>query len=364
MKAMLTACAASICLGLAAAEVEWFDAGINSYTNFPGSGETLVVDGAGTWTNVMGNVTLTNNVITLTDEANVDFEFANKRAATESTTNTIIIVAQNIPLAGSLPEINDEVKGGIIPCAVVENDPAYYGITKDGETKAWVKLTGAVPEENMTATFKIDYWRDGEIVKVRYSVDNTVLTNGVAECFDVAKSQINKVSFTGNGDIAGLSGNVSTNFSANADVETAIVTLVEENKLYGTWLLKMAEGENATSVRDALDNGISQEALRACLLANVVPTNTTVKLEIPSFGFDANGNIIIGSSQLKVGDTEQGSHTINGTIRIYRAGSIAELNSQSTGDGRSLGKTVPVAEQTLDRDSETTTEFFQLRIEP
>ena len=364
MKAMLTACAASICLGLAAAEVEWFDAGINSYTNFPGSGETLVVDGAGTWTNITENVTLTNNLITLKDEANVDFEFANKRAATESTTNTIIIVAQNIPLAGSLPEINDEVKGGIIPCVVGENDPAYYGITKDKDGEnVWIKLTGAVPEENMTATFKIDYWRDGVSAKVRYSVGDTVLTNGVAECFDVAESLINKVSFNGNGEIAELRGNVSTNFSTKAEVEQAIVALVNENKVYGTWLLKMAEGENAASVQEALNNVISQDALRACLLANVVPTEETVKLETPSITFDANGNIIIGSSNLTVGGDNQGTHTVNGTIRIYRAGSIADLNSMSTG-GDDLGHQFPVEAQNLGEMSTTGAEFFQLRIEP
>ena len=366
MKAILTACAASICLGLTAAEVEWFDAEINTYTNFPSSGETFVVDGAGTWTNITDGVTLTNKRINLNNDATVDFELAKKRDVTATTTNTIIIVAENIPLASSLPAIADGIKGGIIPACVDENNAAYYGIVKDGTTNTWIELTGVTPGNNDTiesATFRIDYSHNGDVAKVRYSVGETVLKYDDNEWLDVVcdTCQIGNVSFAGNGDIAALKGNVSTNFSTNATVEQAIVALVNTNKLYGTWLLKMAEGENAASVQEALNKGVSQDALRSCLLANVVPTEDDVELEIPSIGFDANGNIIIGSSKLTVGGTDQEEHTINGTIRIYRATSIAEL---STAQGESLGHTVPVPQQELQPSNTANAEFFQLRIEP
>lgn len=361
MKAMLTACAATICLGLTAAEVEWFDAGINSYTNFPGSGETLVVDGAGTWTNITDGVMLTNKHINLNNDATVDFELAKKRDVIATTTNTIIIVAENIPLAGELPDIEDGVKGGII--AVGENDPAYYGITKDGGTNVWVKLTGtgATPTESGKATFKIDYWRDGEIVKVRYWVGNTVLTNGVAEWMEVDGDQINKVSFNGNGEIAELKGNVNISFGES---DRVVAALISTNKVYGTWLLKMVADEKE-NVRTVLaTNPILEEKLKACLLANVVPTEDNIekeiKLETPSITFE-NGEIVIGSSELKVGVDPQGTNTINGTIRIYRATSIAEL---STAQGESLGHTVPVPQQNLQPSDKANAEFFQLRIEP
>ena len=129
------------------------------------------------------------------------------------------------------------------------------------------------------------------------------------------------------------------------------------NATMKAWLDAHGATEAGAAAIAAFDGG--EPALQLCYLVDSPPeSNPEVEVEIPSIGFDANGNPVLGGALLQHG-VEQ-AKPVNGAIRLYHAPSLEALPAST--DAIEFGRVFPVDPEPVEGLGGDA-RFFQLRLE-
>ena len=129
------------------------------------------------------------------------------------------------------------------------------------------------------------------------------------------------------------------------------------NATMKAWLDAHGATEAGAAAIAAFDGG--EPALQLCYLVDSPPeSNPEVEVEIPSIGFDANGNPVLGGVLLQHG-AEQ-TKPVNGAIRLYHAPSLESLPAST--DAIEFGRVFPVDPEPVEGLGGDA-RFFQLRLE-
>ena len=189
----------------------WFDARIGEYENWP---EDAAKATGGEWANAVSATQGSARLQVSSADAGSSLEFrphvAKKLVKYEPSVYSTVRFcnASEDPI-----EIDSNAKGAITVVEKADGALAYLGLVKDalGETNRWEELFGETPvvDRDVALTIAFTNAVDGAAA-VCYTVDGVGLTNrnGVA-CLPIAASpdaEIRAVSYTGEGEVASLSG--------------------------------------------------------------------------------------------------------------------------------------------------------------
>ena len=143
---------------------------------------------------------------------------------------------------------------------------------------------------------------------------------------------------------------------ASATARVAVATAAT-NATMKAWLDAHGATEAGAAAITAFDGDAT--ALGQCYLVDSPPeANPEIEVEIPSIGFDANGNPVLGGALLQHG-VEQ-AKPVNGAIRLYHAPSLEALPVST--DAIEFGRVFPVDPEPVEGLGGDA-RFFQLRLE-
>ena len=143
---------------------------------------------------------------------------------------------------------------------------------------------------------------------------------------------------------------------ASATARLAVASAAT-NATMKAWLDAHGATEAGAAAIAAFDGDAT--ALGQCYLVDSPPeANPEIEVEIPSIGFDANGNPVLGGALLQHG-VEQ-AKPVNGAIRLYHAPSLEALPAST--DAIEFGRVFPVDPEPVEGLGGDA-RFFQLRLE-
>ena len=202
---VLSAFAVSIVSNAHAVTNDWFDAGINAYDSWPSDG-SKTVEGQGVWTNT-ACATFADEALTVNCEGDdkLTFEAA---STVDAVAETTVVYSATMTFPANLTDISElsdpgsGIKAGIA-VAMNGNSLAYCGRAKDpdGSTDIWVVLSGATPVAGIATNVLASVKTENDVLKVRYSVGDVVLTYNDSEWLKLAASEhtLHGAKFAGKG---------------------------------------------------------------------------------------------------------------------------------------------------------------------
>ena len=202
---VLSAFAVSIVSNAHAVTNDWFDAGINAYDSWPSDG-SKTVEGQGVWTNT-ACATFADEALTVNCEGDdkLTFEAA---STVDAVAETTVVYSATMTFPANLTDISElsdpgsGIKAGIA-VAMNGNSLAYCGRAKDpdGSTDIWVVLSGATPVAGIATNVLASVKTENDVLKVRYSVGDVVLTYNDSEWLKLAASEhtLHGAKFAGTG---------------------------------------------------------------------------------------------------------------------------------------------------------------------
>ena len=216
---MLVALVAAFTVLSIRAEDVWFDAGIRDYGSWPSDNGDFVVEGVGTWRGTASGALVGGEgakILQVLSTADRPLGFtvdSPKSVASEVVTVRMTMKMSPFESVGSMICPPARSKGGVTCARLDGGTSAYFGLAKDpaGGTNAWVRLSGAAPEEGFVE-LAVDVKEEGGVRFLRYSVGGTTLTAGGIEWVEVAwpdepmSADVSSVLYYGACEIASLAG--------------------------------------------------------------------------------------------------------------------------------------------------------------
>ncbi|MBR1588224.1 MAG: chitobiase/beta-hexosaminidase C-terminal domain-containing protein, partial [Kiritimatiellae bacterium] len=222
--------AAFLALTLGAGAIDWFDAGISGYTEWPSDGADFPVAGAGTWSGT-ANAALVradgqSRLRIMTDGVADALAFG-PDVARDIAENLVFRLTVNFCLFLDLPPVDQSVKTAMTALDKGNGQFAYYGLVADdgGGTNRWAELSGATPSDGVDVELEVFMRATADGSAVRYVVDGTPLARNGSEWLPIVvadgSARITEVGYSGRGELLALSG------EADGEVAPTVLTIPE-----------------------------------------------------------------------------------------------------------------------------------------
>ena len=195
----------------------WFDAGIAKYRTWPTDGSDCEIEGVGSWSGttyaelVGADKAKYLNLFVPADHR-VEFQVGSHKPVSPD----IVTVRTSVrmPIFDSAADLPMESAKCALAGVLVDDAPVYFGFALDpaGETNAWRRLSGAVPNAESVSELVFDLKKENGVGLVRYSVDGQVLKDGEDEWIAIAldggtvAGDVSAVSYRGDGEVSVLAG--------------------------------------------------------------------------------------------------------------------------------------------------------------
>lgn len=199
-----------------ASALEWFDAGIGGYEDWPTDGSDHIVVGTGTWLGTYGGSLLGdagNRRLKIESSIQDPLVFLPAVSRPINDGELVLSLRVNFTAAFSaLPQCSNIAKGAITVTGNESGGLSYYGWAKDpvGATNRWIKLSGLLPVLNQEVQIDVKMRKTGGTPQISYSVAGTLLTADGRDWLDIVCTDdsfnITKVKCVGTGELSQLSG--------------------------------------------------------------------------------------------------------------------------------------------------------------
>lgn len=193
-------------------EAPWFDAGVQGYT----AGQTLPTE----WKKPMSAATDPDVVKVNAGSISLDTDLGDPLSYQPAgACKDVAVVTATFTVTPNVEEPDLGVGQPQAALTVVnDNGVAKWAMlvgTAQGE-RTWQTVASPVPEANQSYSIRIEFdQREGEPRRIRYFVGDTMLGTGWYPNPKAGAGNINKVSFSGSGDITALAGNSVLNASVS-----------------------------------------------------------------------------------------------------------------------------------------------------
>jgi len=186
MKKLMVAVASAMAVGLAAQAEEWFNAKIDTYTEWPTNN---AAEFKGEWSNQNG-ATLEDSKLEVSANESTPLTFTATDSKPLANNDVKITSTLTFTMFDELPAVPAEAKAGVIAC----NDYFYVLAKGDGDENEWTPTNiGFSDAVEVTVTFESDS-------SVTYKIGEETSTNVTVKAVEA----VSKVCMSGDGAIAGL----------------------------------------------------------------------------------------------------------------------------------------------------------------